>query len=436
MDRKAHSDRNGPEVSPEVSAARRDVVPPALALQRAAGNRAVASLIRRSPATAGRVMRQVVPPATATTPAAPTAQQQADHDSFIAAHTAQQQRVYALIDRGLATQPSTTGEFDRGALLRNSCEWIRNGRVTLTVLSQTHDSSSRRPGRLAYFDKGTHYPDVGGQYAVLPDASDEAHIHYAPPTWQGGMSLHELKVLRPGGQSDEQLTQTLIHEVQHDADQTGFGQPGASTGAPGLSPGDALQSAGLFNDYQTEFRAHWLETPEGMPGDSYGSSSAPAANTHTVPGVPPSGGGAAAPVATAFRNLRQEKIFWALVQNGYNVPGPYARDAAFKRMVDEFDRPMGVNVVNSVRVRDVIDALGHTQMLQNENAPEVRAVLDAFDRLDATDQAFLRSPDAQPFWDYATGHLPLGVSRRLRRRLSLPTEDYGPPPFPPGTAIA
>ena len=84
----------------------------------------------------------------------------------------------------------------------------------------------------------------------------------------------------------------------------------------------------------------------------------------------------------------------------------------------------------------MLDALGHAQMLQDDNAPEVKAVLDAFDRLDATDEAFLRSPDARPFWDYATGHLPLHISRRLLRRLSLPTEDYGPPRIPPGTAIA
>jgi hypothetical protein len=87
-------------------------------------------------------------------------------------------------------------------------------------------------------------------------------------------------------------------------------------------------------------------------------------------------------------------------------------------------------------VRDVIDALARSQMLQGDDAPEVRAVLAAFDRLDATEEAFLGSGDARPFWDYATGHLPLGVLRRLLRRLSLPTEDYGPPRIPPGTAIA
>lgn len=87
-------------------------------------------------------------------------------------------------------------------------------------------------------------------------------------------------------------------------------------------------------------------------------------------------------------------------------------------------------------MRDVIDTLAHSQMLHDDDAPEVPAVLAAFDRLDATDAAFLRSADTRPFWDYATGHLPLGVSRRLLRRLSLPTEDYGPPRIPPGTAIA
>ena len=153
------------------------------------------------------------------------------------------------------------------------------------------------------------------------------------------MSMHELKVLRPGGHSDEQLTQTLIHEVQHDADQTGFGEPGASKGAPGLSPSEALQSAGLFQRLPDGVPRALARTPEGMPGDTYGSSAAAAANTRTIPGVPPSGGGAAAPVSTAFGNLRQENIFWTLVRNGYNVTDGYVRDAAFKHMVDEFDRP-------------------------------------------------------------------------------------------------
>jgi hypothetical protein len=223
--------------------------------------------------------------------------------------------------------------------------------------------------------------------------------------------------------------------VQHDLDETGFGEPGASRGAPGLTGSAQLQSAGLFNNYQTEFRAHWIETQEGAPGDPYGSSAIPATNTQTVPSVPGAAAGStatgpAAPMTTHFANSRQETVFWHLVHNGYGFEVPYATDAAFRAMVDEFDRPRGVNLVDSIRVRAVLDALGASNVTNPPSHPSVRAVVDVFDALDSTDLVFLQSPDADPFWNYAADHLIYSVLRRLRFRASLPVEDFGRPPRP------
>jgi hypothetical protein len=406
----------------------------ALDLQRAAGNRAVSGLLTGATAAPiGIVLRQPVqaPPTPAPTPTrSPTPQEQAAHDTMVAEHTRQQARINALVNSGRATVPGSPTEFDRDALFRNSCEWIAAGRATMRVLSRTHDSTTRRPGSVAFFDPQVHYPNVGGTYAVLPDASDADHVYFAAPGFQGGMthSTHMLEVLEPAGKSDEELTSILIHEVQHDADLTGSGEPGASPGAPGLTGSAQLQSAGLFNDYQTEFRAHWLETSEGSPGDQYGSSRAPASNAQPVAGPSTTPGGPPVSVPTAFLNQRQERIFWWLVRNRYGYDVPYRTDPAFKQMVDSFDRPMGVNVINSLRVRAVLDALGACTPSQSATDTTVRAVITAFDALDSNDLVFLGSPDAQPFWDDASTHLPGTVLRRLRFRASLPVEDYGPRP--------
>jgi hypothetical protein len=411
-------------------------MPPILGLQTAAGNRAVTALIAAGRGVA--ILRQV-PPATTTaapgagTVAAPTAQQQADHDTVVAEHKVQQQRINTLVAAGQAGSPGSAAELDRSTLFRNSCQWIASGRVTVRVLTATHDLTTRQPGRRAFFDKAVHYPDVGGAYSAVPDASDDAHVLFTAPGWEGGMSRHVLDIINPVLRTDEELKSTIIHEVQHDADETGFGEPGASRGAPGLTGSAQLQSAGKFNNYQTEFRAHWIETNEGSPGDPYGSSHAPASNSRPVPGPP--GGGTPAATPTAFANERQEKIFWSLVRNGYGYETDYVGDPAFKQMVDAFERPTGVNLVNSIRVRALIDAVVACSPTQAVNDPLVRAALAAADALDSHDLAFLRSPDAATFWDQASSHLPAAVVQQLRGRGSPPAAG-SVPAAPAGNAGA
>jgi hypothetical protein len=416
----------------------------AFALQRAAGNRAVAALIQRAPDTAQRVLRQPhpvpappttdstptaahpsptttgapgTPPAAAAAAPAPTAQQQAAHDTAVADHHHQQERVYALIARGLRTRPRTRNELDHDALFRNACQWIDSGRVTLKVLSLTNDAGTRRAHQLAYFDTAVTYPTVGGDYPIVPGPpeTEAQHVQYAHPAWNGGTTGNTLSILRPAAQTDQELITTIIHEVQHNADESTSGQ-GATGPARGRSPGDTglsdagdrLLSSGLFSNYQTEFRAHWLETPEGGPADEYGSSRHPARNSRPVPGR---GNDRA---TTNFRNLRQENIFWKLVRMGYEVADPYAGNPAFKQMVDDFDRPVGLNVVNSVRVRAALDALDRATTSMDASAAEVQAVLTALSHLDATDRAFLSGGDSRPFWDYAATHVSAEVLTRLR----------------------
>jgi hypothetical protein len=386
-----------------------------LLLQRTAGNRAVT------------VLRQ-------SAPAAPTAQQQSAHNTALSQHTEQQQRFNRLITDGLAQSPGSTQELDRAALLRNACQWIASGRVETRVLTPTHDSATRRQGQLAFFDRQVAYSNVGGSYSLLPDpASDDQHLVFAPRGYQGVTTNHIIEIVDPASKSDDRLRTIVIHEAQHDLDQTGFGEPGASLGAPGLTGGDQLQSAGLFNNYQSEFRAHWIETQEGTPGDRYGSSTVPATNTRTVTPAPAAGGtatGPTTPVATHFANRRQEMVFWHLVDNGYGFETPYATDVAFRTMVDQLDRPRGVNTINSIRVRAVLDALGRSDIKNPPSHPGVQAVVAAFDALDSTDLVFLQSSDAGPFWSYAADRLIYSVLRRLRFRASLPVEDFGRSPRP------
>jgi hypothetical protein len=96
-------------------------------------------------------------------------------------HLDQQDRVAKLIRQGLALTPAAPGDWD--ALFRNACQFIVAQRFTTTILTPTHDTSRRRPGQYAYFDRHVHFPDRGGDY----DTS-----RYSLPPWQAGRGRDKL----------------------------------------------------------------------------------------------------------------------------------------------------------------------------------------------------------------------------------------------------
>jgi Domain of unknown function (DUF4157) len=350
-------------------------------------------------------------------------------------HEFQQRRIATLIQQGLDTVPLSGVTTDTSTLFHNSCEWIAAGRSKLIVLTRTHDATTRRPGSIAYFDREVSYPAIGGDYAEQPTPGDNNHIEYAPPNWQGGLQANEFSLLDPAFQSDEQLKSTFIHEVQHAADQTFWGRnpsppPGRVGGSPRLTGGTALISAGLYNNYQSEFRSYWLQAPEGSPQNQFGSSQQPATNTRPVTWTSPSGQRFSS--TTSFQNERQERIFWHLATSytDLKIPETYTQEGAYRNMVDLFSQPMGINLVNSVRIQELTDVLQRCNPSMDRIAPEVREVFNKVNALDSTDRAFLnRFPDAQPFWSLATRVLSLAVVILLRKEIArLPVGDFPPDP--------
>lgn len=354
-------------------------------------------------------------------------------------HEDQQKRVAALIQQGLATQPATSSVTDLQTLFRNSCEWIVQGRSTMVVLSQTHDSKTRKPKFVAYFDRQVKFPKTGGDYAEQPAPDDTDHIQYVPEDWAGGMSAGELSLINPEDFSDATLKETITHEVQHAADQNAFGQAGRVEGTPGLKGGDALQSAQKYNNYQSEFRAHWLEAPEGSPRDKFKSSRKAALNSKPVTSTDPATQQKLS-VATGFKNERQEKIFWYLhdYYPGLIIAETYTQDPSYRAMVNAFEQPVGVNLVNSVRIQDLIKAIEplasvktiSTKTLSPADQAKVNDVFQRVAALDQTDRTFLEDPaGSKAFWDFAQRTLPLEIFRRLQRPFRQnPVGDFPPDP--------
>jgi len=324
-------------------------------------------------------------------------------DDRVKDHLKEQKRVYALIDKGLKRKPGKGGVLDRDTLFRNACEWIATGKATLTVFTATHDRTTRVKDKEAFFDSRFHYPDPGGSYEPLPTAG-EAGIKAVPKDWLGGMSNHRLDMFDTGSMpNDEDLVDTIIHEVQHDADltdaRTGYGAGPGAAPRPADAKNDDLVIVGHITGYQTEFRARWIEQL-GEADDPYPSSTKAATNAKKVAFA-----GAGDPQTTHFKNLRQEKIFWSIAKK-YEFEEPYVKYEAFRTAVDDFAQPAGMNVINSVRILALTEAIDACTAAKQVKDPEVAAVLTAAQALDAADRQFLHDADlSAPFWSHAKSHL-------------------------------
>lgn len=376
--------------------------------------------------TAARVARQPTPKSGAPTP----------KEAAVKAHVAQQDRVARMIKDGLRpVPPAPTDTRDIATLFHNSCQWIESGRAVLTILSRTHDATTRRPGFIAHFDRLVKYPATGGDYAETPAAGDDDHISYVPPRELGGMQADEFTLIDPARQNDDELKSTFVHEAQHSADQTFWGRkpqppPGRVEGSPGLTGGNALVSAGFYNNYQSEFRAYFIGTREGSAQDALGSSTSPATNTRRVTWTNPRG--RTFTLSTSFKNERQEKIFWHILNNypALEVAQTYTQDVAYRNMVNTFAQPAGINLVNSVRIQELSDALKSCKPSMDESAPEVQSMLRKAGALDLTDRAFLNEPSgSERFWAQARGALSSKMFGELQAKVD-PTRAV-PRPVPP-----
>jgi hypothetical protein len=340
-----------------------------------------------------------------------------------------------IIKAGVAQDVDPLGGLNsRQNLYHNAAEWVDKGKADMVILAPTHDSEKRAhvpANKMAFFDPTKNYKTIGSTYdstaATQAQVGVPAGIEVEFSNVLGTMSGDgaTLTVVDPKSKSEGLLVETLIHEVQHDADQHKAGDTWATV--PGSSPNATDKAmAGHYNGYQSEFRAYWMENPEGSGPDNFGSSTDTAVTNFNITAIDPGVDGTirnaddvSKTVSTAFTNKRQQDIFnhmcgtapsdniwWDPALNGgswvqsYAYIGHfYALDPEFKKMVDTYDQPRSGNLINSVRIQDLSEAV---------DAVDWTAVSKALKSLDSLDIVYLSNHDqAKPFWDQVSSKLGL-----------------------------
>jgi hypothetical protein len=363
-------------------------------------------------------------------------------------HEDEQRTVIDLMDRARKIQPDPKkGIADPDNLLHNTVQMFDAGRFRLTVLSPTHYSKE------LHFDTRVKHPNIGGDYPLLPpkdpktpgpgsinepgahgrfeqapsgiigsiqsvppkverapgeaapkETPTPAKIATSPPTFspfaQGDMFL-----FTNGLDVESRFRQTFVHEGQHVAD--------LSTQRIAAGPVDEKLEA-----YKSEYRAFWMQPPLvrtsalAVSNTSFAESTEKASNSRqitidpqkkcsTCPPNDPSGKPFAEP-KTAFKNARQEQIFWHIIDNypkhGYDCC--YVFNEQFHKEVNQFAHPESINLINSERLMKL------NLELQNLNKSMAWSRVSATDfvlrlsQLEPLDWAFLNDLSrSKPFWD-------------------------------------
>lgn len=381
------------------------------------GNAAAAEQIGAPPPVDGGTLAQVA--ADVDRPA-PDPDDPASHAAALAfnaqAHAWADDIIGANKDRPVEGDPKS-----RPNILRNTTQWIAGGQAILRILTPTHDSHLREgisEREVATFERQRVWPSGGGSYRAADDGVDDrTGITVERRSAQGGMDAKgvDLTVILPT--SRHELEETLIHEVQHDADQHGgednehdhFAED-ADKAQPDVDPWVA--GDWVYTKWKTEFRSYWLND-----SDKLGSATErpyPVLTRATYDGR-------TATATTSFANKRQTDIFAYMrsvtgpkearnagrwLDARHEWIGPYASifhyyafDPAFRAVVDATEAPVGGNLINSVRIQSLSEALAHG---------DFDRVLAAARALDAADRGFLTNrKESAPFWTQ--------VARTLKR---------------------
>lgn len=281
-------------------------------------------------------------------------------------HEAGRQKVAKLIQTALAIEPGSD-PYSRPNQLRNSAQWVVQGEATMRVLSPTHDSGARGGGiKIANFDSRKTWDQAGATY----EEGNTAGITWINAGVAGTSNGTEIQLFDPIRFGDSELTDTLIHEVQHDANQyNGRWKQEIVYGGNGS---DEINTS--FNLYLSELSAYWFASGEDSPEDTLSLSSEPALNNQPVViwQIDAGGSEVANAVSTNFQNARQEAIFWHMATSSNEdlfsdppdlsktysyLPYFYVTSPPFKQAVDRAAAPTSGNPGNSVRIEHLSDAI-------------------------------------------------------------------------------
>lgn len=208
----------------------------------------------------------------------------------------------------------------------NACQWLLAGKTTLHALTETHDSASRATtlgdaSNRAFFGTDATVPTMSS-YNEL-DESDATNIELVDPSWLGYReegTPSKVVIIDPVTKGKESVKETIVHEVQHDADHHGSSD---------------------FAGYQTEFDSYWIDKTFVEESSKSGSAD----DTMTA---------ADGTVLAGFDNARQQRIFLHLYNSdSYAYVATGWTDATFKAQVLALKAPRGVNLVNSTRIDDL-----------------------------------------------------------------------------------
>jgi hypothetical protein len=295
-----------------------------LRLQRLAGNDAVSSWI-------ASVQRNGPGPAPALAP--PVAgPEQADitaYDGAKGQHDTNRTTLLKFVNQGW--------DQKKDRMLKNSCEWVRSGRIKIFPLTPTHDSAARaanagKASGAAYFS----YPagDLMGpavyykRKAAADAAYDNTNVNLQDSTAVDGFqNPGEIAIMQSAiDQGRQYLWGVLRHEIQHAAD---------------------FHADTDLDRYKTEFRAYWLGSRE------YNAIS-PTRQVHRK------GWDWNARQYAIFKNLYTSADY-AYVKTAWDAEAGKPRaNRIFQQALVAFNRPESINPANSIRIDEFYKKLQAT----------------------------------------------------------------------------
>lgn len=277
-------------------------------------------------------------------------------------HKKNLEHLQKMLQNGKKAKP---GDTRFGIAWPNSCEWLEAGKTTLHALTETHDSAARATalgsaGKRAMF--GIDTPVPGESDYDEADQTDARNIYAAQPTWLGfrrAGSPSKVVIIEPTKKSTDLVQETIVHEVQHDADRHG---------------------SGAFERYATEFRAYWIDGTYRAEDATSGSAD----DSKTA---------ADGTVLAGFDNARQQRIFVHLYNSSSYayVKDGWLNDEDFKKQVLAMKVPTGHNTINSVRLDDMYQAVRGI-------GTDEDAFIAAVDQLTPEEKQAIRSDGMRDIW--------------------------------------
>jgi hypothetical protein len=404
------------------------------------------------------------------------------------AHVAQQENVAKLLAEARGWRKNFDQLTDSDKLYLNTVELLDKKKMSLVVLTPTHNSDPNSP---VYFDVTMPYDKVGGDYSDNPKFPDNRTVSPSSPGTKGITDMQSspqqpsLSTIPPKVEQDplgtkpaapppqqqpkpktpdvvswnpaevrlflgqkpifqSELRNVFVHEGQHVADLNYLKSHRL------VDPGSMLEL------YKSEFRAHWLQPPVGIPCPDClavdsgfpGPDPLKKSDQQTVTvdsnrkcaacaGTPGTAAASRSEI-TNMKNARQLAIFSQLLAqySANQFDCFFVCDKSFRDAVNDYDVPAGTNVRNSVRLLDFRLELQKLTPDMKRAEVESTGFLNAVKALNADDWAFLgemkKSPKdrdklADPLWTLINGFSPPPIHDALITLKSRkdPTKDAG-----------